>query len=228
MFRAVRDGRSPHARPAPCRHQERADRSSAPDRTQCLRHRHETRLAHQGVAGSAQDLRECRGLSQGPRRDREGRAWSNQNFDRSLNWRDVEWVRSLWPGKLVLKGVLDVEDAKTAASAGVDGIVVSNHGGRQLDGAHSTIRVLPDIASAVGDRIEVLFDGGIRSGHDVLKALARGAHGCLIGRAYLYGLAANGEAGVRQALDIIRAELEVALTLTGTRDVRAVTREVIG
>ena len=155
-------------------------------------------------------------------------AWSNQNFDRSLNWRDVEWVRSLWPGKLVLKGVLDVEDAKTAASAGVDGIVVSNHGGRQLDGAHSTIRVLPDIASAVGDRIEVLFDGGIRSGHDVLKALARGAHGCLIGRAYLYGLAANGEAGVRQALDIIRAELEVALTLTGTRDVRAVTREVIG
>jgi L-lactate dehydrogenase (cytochrome) len=155
-------------------------------------------------------------------------AWSNQNFDRSLNWRDVEWVRSLWPGKLVLKGMLDVEDAKTAASAGVDGIVVSNHGGRQLDGAHSTIRVLPDIASAVGDRIEVLFDGGIRSGHDVLKALARGAHGCLIGRAYLYGLAANGEAGVRQALDIIRAELEVALTLTGTRDVRAVTREVIG
>jgi L-lactate dehydrogenase (cytochrome) len=155
-------------------------------------------------------------------------AWSNQNFDRSLSWRDVEWVRSLWPGKLVLKGVLDVEDAKTAASAGVDGIVVSNHDGRQLDGAHSTIRVLPDIASAVGDRIEVLFDGGIRSGHDVLKALAHGAHGCLIGRAYLYGLAANGEAGVRQALDIIRAELEVALTLTGTRDVRAVTREVIG
>jgi len=155
-------------------------------------------------------------------------AWSNQNFDRSLSWRDVEWVRSLWPGKLVLKGVLDVEDAKTAASAGVDGIVVSNHGGRQLDGAHSTIRALPEIANAVGDRIEVLFDGGIRSGHDVLKALARGAHGCMIGRAYLYGLAANGEAGVRQALDIIRAELEVALTLTGTCDVRAVTREVIG
>ena len=155
-------------------------------------------------------------------------AWSNQNFDRSLSWRDVEWVRSLWPGKLVLKGVLDVEDAKTAASAGVDGIVVSNHGGRQLDGAHSTIHALPEIANAVGDRIEVLFDGGIRSGHDVLKALARGAHGCMIGRAYLYGLAANGEAGVRQALDIIRAELEVALTLTGTRDVRAVTRDVIG
>jgi L-lactate dehydrogenase (cytochrome) len=154
-------------------------------------------------------------------------AWSNQNFDRSLSWRDIEWVRSLWPGKLVLKGILDVEDAKTAAAAGVDGIVVSNHGGRQLDGAHSTIHALPAIARAVGDRIEVLFDGGIRSGQDVLKALASGAHGCLIGRAYLYGLAANGEAGVRLALDLIRAELEVALTLTGVRDVRAVTREVI-
>jgi L-lactate dehydrogenase (cytochrome) len=154
-------------------------------------------------------------------------AWSNQNFDRSLNWRDVEWVRSLWPGKLVLKGLLDVEDAKTAASAGVDGIVVSNHGGRQLDGAHSTIAALPAIASAVGDRLEVLFDGGIRSGQDVLKALGRGAHGCLIGRAYLYGLAAGGEAGVRQALEVIRAELEVAMTLTGTRDVRSLSSEVL-
>jgi L-lactate dehydrogenase (cytochrome) len=154
-------------------------------------------------------------------------AWSNQNFDRSLSWRDIEWVRGVWPGKLVLKGILDVEDAKTAASAGVDGIVVSNHGGRQLDGAHSTIRVLPDIARAVGERVEVLFDGGIRSGQDVLKALASGAHGCLIGRAYLYGLAANGEAGVRKALDIIRAELEVALTLTGMRDVREVSRVVL-
>jgi L-lactate dehydrogenase (cytochrome) len=154
-------------------------------------------------------------------------AWSNQNFDRSLNWRDVEWVRGLWPGKLVLKGVLDVEDARTAASTGVDGIVVSNHGGRQLDGAHSTIAALPAIADAVGDRLEVLFDGGIRSGQDVLKALGRGARGCLIGRAQLYGLAAGGEAGVRRALDIIRAELEVAMTLTGTCDIRAVKGEVL-
>ena len=154
-------------------------------------------------------------------------AWSNQNFDRSLNWRDVEWVRALWPGKLVLKGVLDVEDTRTAAAAGVDGLVVSNHGGRQLDGARSSIAALPAIADAVGDRLEVLFDGGIRSGLDVLKALGRGAHGCLIGRAYLYGLAANGEAGVRQALEIMRAELEVAMTLTGTRDVRAVKSDVI-
>ena len=157
----------------------------------------------------------------------EAGAWSNRNFDRSLSWRDIEWLRGLWPGKLVLKGILDVEDAKTAASAGVDAIVVSNHGGRQLDGARSSIAALPEIASAVGDRLEVLFDGGIRSGLDVLKALGRGAHGCLIGRAYLYGLAANGEAGVRQALDILRAELEVAMTLTGTRDVRAVKSDVI-
>jgi len=154
--------------------------------------------------------------------------WTNSQFDPALNWKDVDWIKKIWPGKLIIKGILDVEDAKTAASAGVDGIVVSNHGGRQLDGAHSTIRALPEIASAVRDRIEVLFDGGIRSGQDVVKALAHGAHGCLIGRAYLYGLAANGEAGVRQALDIIRAELEVALTLTGTRDVRAVTGELIG
>jgi L-lactate dehydrogenase (cytochrome) len=157
----------------------------------------------------------------------EAGAWSNRNFDRSLSWRDIEWLRGLWPGKLVLKGILDVEDAKTAASAGVDAIVVSNHGGRQLDGARSSIAALPEIASAVGDRLEVLFDGGIRSGLDVLKALGRGARGCLIGRAYLYGLAANGEAGVRQALDILRAELEVAMTLTGTRDVRAVKSDVI-
>src|SRR5262249_36582265 len=127
-----------------------------------------------------------------------------------------------------LKGVLDLEDAKTAAAAGVDGIVVSNHGGRQLDGARSSIAALPAIAEAVGDRLEVLFDGGIRSGQDVLKALGRGARGCRTARARLYGPAAGGEAGGRRALDIIRAELEVAMTLTGTRDVRAVSGEVIG
>jgi L-lactate dehydrogenase (cytochrome) len=154
-------------------------------------------------------------------------SWANENFDRTLNWRDIEWIRSLWPGKLVLKGILDVEDAKLAAAAGVDGIVVSNHGGRQLDGARSSIAALPEIAGAVGDRIEVLFDGGIRSGQDVLKALAQGARGCLIGRAFLYGLAVGGEAGVRRALDVIRKELEVSMALTGQCDVRAVTRDVI-
>jgi len=153
--------------------------------------------------------------------------WANENYDRTLNWRDIDWIRGLWPGKLVLKGVLDLEDAKIAATAGVDGIVVSNHGGRQLDGARSSIAALPEIAAAVGDRIEVLFDGGIRSGQDVLKALARGARGCLIGRAFLYGLAADGERGVRRALDIIRKELEVSMALTGMRDVRAITSDVI-
>jgi L-lactate dehydrogenase (cytochrome) len=153
--------------------------------------------------------------------------WANDNYDRTLSWRDIDWVRGLWPGKLVLKGILDVEDAKLAAAAGVDGIVVSNHGGRQLDGARSSIAALPHIADAVGDRIEVLFDSGIRSGQDVLKALARGARGCLIGRAFLYGLAAAGEAGVRRVLDIIRTELEVSMALTGQRDVQAITSEVI-
>jgi L-lactate dehydrogenase (cytochrome) len=154
-------------------------------------------------------------------------SWANENYDRTLNWRDVDWVRGLWPGTLVLKGILDVEDARLAATAGVNGIVVSNHGGRQLDGAVSSIEALPAIAQAVGDRVEILFDSGIRSGADVLKALAAGARGCLIGRAFLYGLAAAGEAGVLRALALIRSELEVAMALTGTRDVQDVRAEVI-
>jgi L-lactate dehydrogenase (cytochrome) len=153
--------------------------------------------------------------------------WSQTHFDQSLNWRDIDWIRKVWPGKLVLKGILDVDDAKTAVAAGVDGIVVSNHGGRQLDGAPATIRVLPEIAGAVGDRLEVLFDGGIRSGQDVIKALALGARGCLIGRAYLYGLAAQGEAGVRKALGIIRDEMDMTMMLTGLRDLKRVPREVL-
>jgi L-lactate dehydrogenase (cytochrome) len=153
--------------------------------------------------------------------------WSQNHFDQSLNWRDIDWIRKVWPGKLVLKGILDVDDAKTAVAAGADGIVVSNHGGRQLDGAPATVRVLPEIASAVGDRTEVLFDGGIRSGQDVMKALALGARGCLIGRAYLYGLAAMGEAGVRKAVDIIRQEIDITMMLTGLRDLKKVPREIL-
>jgi len=153
--------------------------------------------------------------------------WSQNHFDQSLNWRDIDWIRKVWPGKLVLKGILDVDDAKTAVAAGADGIVVSNHGGRQLDGAPATVRVLPEIASAVGDRTEVLFDGGIRSGQDVLKALALGARGCLIGRAYLYGLAAMGEAGVRKVVDIIRQEMDITMMLTGLRDLKKVPREIL-
>jgi L-lactate dehydrogenase (cytochrome) len=154
-------------------------------------------------------------------------AWANNHFDQSLNWRDIDWIRGLWPGKLVLKGINDVDDAKTAASAGVDGIVVSNHGGRQLDGAPATATTLPQIARAVGDRLEVLFDGGIRSGQDVLKALALGARGCLIGRAYLYGLAAMGEKGVATALDVIRKELDASMILTGVEDIRKVDERIL-
>lgn len=153
--------------------------------------------------------------------------WGNDNFDRSLSWDDVTWIRKLWPGKLVIKGILDPDDAKRAADMGADGIVVSNHGGRQLDGTPGTITALPRIADAVRDRLEVLFDGGIRSGQDVLKALALGAHGCLIGRAYLYGLAAMGEAGVAKALSLIAEELRVSMSLTGVRDVADANRDIL-
>ena len=128
---------------------------------------------------------------------------------RRLSWKDVEWIASLWPGKLILKGILDVEDARIAAKTGAAALVVSNHGGRQLDGAPSSISALPAIAEAVGSRIEVLFDGGIRSGQDVMRALALGARACLIGRAYVYGLGAGGQAGVARAIEIIRNELDI-------------------
>ena len=153
------------------------------------------------------------------------RSWATSNSDQSLNWRDLDWIRERWPGKLVLKGILDVEDAKKAVEEGVDGIVVSNHGGRQLDGAAGSISALPYIADAVGDRLEVLFDGGVRSGHDVFKALTNGARGCLIGRAYLYGLAAMGEAGVAAALEVIRESFDNAMILTGTTAVNQITRD---
>jgi L-lactate dehydrogenase (cytochrome) len=153
--------------------------------------------------------------------------WANDNFDASLSWRDVEWVRKLWPGKLVLKGILDPADAQMAADLGADGIVVSNHGGRQLDGAPSTIVALPKIVDAAGHRIEVLFDGGVRSGQDVLKALALGARGCMVGRAYLYGLAAMGEAGVGKALSMIGDELRVSMSLTGVQNIGEVTRDIL-
>src|SRR5438445_4091253 len=146
--------------------------------------------------------------------------WIAGQFDPTLSWKDVEWVKNPWGGKLILKGILDAEDAQLAASRGADAIVVSNHGGRQLDGTASSIRALPEVVSAVGGRIEVLFDGGIRSGQDVLKALALGARGALIGRAFLYGLGAMGEKGVTSVLEIIRSELDVTMALCGLRDVK--------
>jgi L-lactate dehydrogenase (cytochrome) len=153
--------------------------------------------------------------------------WVGGQFDASITWKDVAWVRERWPGKLILKGILDAEDARLAQATGVDAIVVSNHGGRQLDGATSTIAALPRVVDAVAGRCEVLLDGGITSGQDVLKALALGARGCLIGKAYLYGLSALGGEGVTLALRFIRRELEVSMALTGVNDVRNVGRQVL-
>jgi L-lactate dehydrogenase (cytochrome) len=153
--------------------------------------------------------------------------WTNSQFDPALNWKDVDWVRSLWPGKLILKGILDVEDAKLAAQTGASALVVSNHGGRQLDGAPSSISALPKIADAVGSQIEVMFDGGIRSGQDVLRALALGARSCLIGRSYVYGLGAYGQEGVAKAIDILAKELDVSMALTGMINVRQLNRSIL-
>src|SRR5476649_510994 len=150
--------------------------------------------------------------------------WIQSQFDPALSWKDVEWIKSIWPGKLILKGILDVDDAKTAVKLGADAIVVSNHGGRQLDGAPSSISALPAIADAVGSSIEVLFDGGVRSGQDVLKAVALGARGTLIGRSFLYGLGALGEAGVTRCLEIIRNELDLTMAFCGHTDIRHVDR----
>jgi len=154
-------------------------------------------------------------------------SWTAQQFDPRLSWDDVEWIKQRWGGKLIIKGILDVEDARLAANAGADALVVSNHGGRQLDGAPSSISQLPAIVEAVGERIEVWLDGGIRSGQDVLKAMALGAKGTMIGRPHLYGLGAMGEAGVTKALEIIARELDVSMALCGYNDIRDVNREIL-
>lgn len=154
-------------------------------------------------------------------------SWTAQQFDPRLSWDDVEWIKKCWGGKLIIKGILDVEDARLAANAGADALVVSNHGGRQLDGAPSSISQLPAIVAAVGQRIEVWLDGGIRSGQDVLKAMALGAKGTMIGRPHLYGLGAMGEAGVTKALEIIARELDVTMALCGYNDIRNVNREIL-
>jgi L-lactate dehydrogenase (cytochrome) len=148
--------------------------------------------------------------------------WTASQFDPTLSWKDIEWIRGLWSGKLILKGILDAEDARIASQLAVSGLVVSNHGGRQLDGAPSSISVLPRIAEAVGSKVDILFDGGIRSGQDVLRALALGARACMIGRAFVYGLGAGGEAGVAKAIEIVRKELDVSMALTGAKSVKGV------
>ncbi len=154
-------------------------------------------------------------------------AWTNEQFDPRLSWPDVEWVKKQWGGKLILKGIMDVEDAVLAVKAGADAIVVSNHGGRQLDGAPSSISALPAIVAAVGDKTEVWVDGGIRSGQDVLKAWALGARGTMIGRAMVYGLGAMGEAGVTKALQILHKELDVTMAFCGHTNIQTVDRAIL-
>jgi L-lactate dehydrogenase (cytochrome) len=153
--------------------------------------------------------------------------WINSQFDTTLNWKDVDWIRSIWPGKLVLKGILDTEDAEIAAKSGAQAIVVSNHGGRQLDGAPSSIEVLPEIADAVGSKLEIIFDGGIRTGMDVMRALALGAKSCMIGRAYAYGLGAGGEAGVAKAIDVLAKELATTMGLCGVNTIAEIDDHVL-
>jgi L-lactate dehydrogenase (cytochrome) len=154
-------------------------------------------------------------------------AWTSQQFDPALSWADVEWVKERWGGKLIIKGIMDAEDARLAADSGADALIVSNHGGRQLDGAPSSIAALPAIVEAVGKRIEVHMDGGIRSGQDVLRALALGAKGVYIGRPFLYGLGAMGEEGVTRCLEIIRNELDLTMAFCGLRDVRQVDKGIL-
>jgi L-lactate dehydrogenase (cytochrome) len=153
--------------------------------------------------------------------------WLGANFDPSIQWRDLEWIRAAWDGPLIIKGILDPEDAREAAAIGADGIVVSNHGGRQLDGVLSSARALPAIADAVRDRMTILADGGVRNGLDVVRMLALGAHSVLLGRAWVYALAAQGEAGVAKLLELIAREMTVAMTLTGINRIDAIDRSIL-
>jgi len=183
----------------------------------CLGMAQTKRRSFGNIVGHAQNVGDLASLS----------SWTKEQFDPRLSWADVEWIKSRWGGKLILKGILDVEDARMAAESGADAIIVSNHGGRQLDGTRSSISALPEIVAAVGDKIEIHMDGGIRSGQDVLKALALGAKGVWIGRPFLYGLGAGGRAGVTRALEIIRAELDTTMALCGRRDIRSIDRSIL-
>ncbi|MEK1926420.1 MAG: alpha-hydroxy acid oxidase [Rhizobium giardinii] len=183
----------------------------------CMQMLQTKRRSFGNIVGHAKNVSDLSSLS----------VWTAEQFDPRLSWDDVAWIKELWGGPLILKGILDVEDAEMAARTGADAIIVSNHGGRQLDGAPSSISMLPKIVDAVGDMIEVHLDGGIRSGQDVLKAIALGAKGTYIGRPFLYGLGAGGKAGVTLALDIIRKELDITMALCGKRDIRDISRDVI-
>ena len=175
------------------------------------------RRTFRNIAGHAKNVTDLSSLS----------SWTAEQFDPQLNWNDVAWIKEQWGGKLILKGILDEEDARMAAKSGADAIIVSNHGGRQLDGAVSSISMLKPIVDAVGDKIEVHMDGGIRSGQDVLKARALGAQGVFIGRPFLYGLAAMGKEGVTLALEIIRKELDITMALCGKRNINDIDQSII-
>lgn len=175
------------------------------------------RRTFRNIAGHAKNVSDLSSLS----------SWTAEQFDPRLSWKDVAWIKEKWGGKLILKGILDEEDARAAADSGADALIVSNHGGRQLDGAHSSIAMLPRIVDAVGDRIEVHMDGGVRSGQDVLKAVALGARGVYIGRPFLYGLGAGGRAGVRRVLDILYKEMDVTMALCGKRQVAELDRGIL-
>lgn len=154
-------------------------------------------------------------------------SWTADQFDPTLNWNDVEWIKKRWGGKLILKGLMDAEDARLAAQSGADAIVVSNHGGRQLDGAPASIDALPSMVEAAGQHLEVWMDGGVRSGQDVLKARALGAQGVLIGRSFLYGLGAFGQAGVSKALQIIQKELDTSMAFCGHTNINTVDKNIL-
>lgn len=183
----------------------------------CLGMLRTPRRAFGNIVGHAKGVADMRSLA----------SWTAEQFDATLNWHDLAWIKDRWGGKLIVKGILDAQDARRAVEAGADALVVSNHGGRQLDGAPSTIAALPAIAQAVGDRIEVLMDGGVRSGQDTLRALALGARGVLIGRAFLYALAAHGEAGVLRCLELMANELDVTMAFCGRTRIEDVDRRVL-
>uniref|UniRef100_UPI0039F09EC5 alpha-hydroxy acid oxidase n=1 Tax=Bordetella sputigena TaxID=1416810 RepID=UPI0039F09EC5 len=175
------------------------------------------RRAFRNIVGHAKGVADMASLA----------SWTAEQFDPTLNWDDVAWIKRLWGGKLILKGILDTEDARLAVDSGADALIVSNHGGRQLDGAMSSISMLPSIVDAVGGRMEVWMDGGIRSGQDILRAVALGARGTLIGRSFLYGLGAGGREGVTKALQILAAELDVTMALCGHRDIHDIDRGIL-
>lgn len=183
----------------------------------CMKMFNTQRRTFRNIVGHAPDVGDVTSLS----------SWTAEQFDPRLSWDDVSRIKDLWGGKLIIKGILEPEDAELAVKSGADAILVSNHGGRQLDGAPSTIKVLPDIVSAVGNDIEVWLDSGIRSGQDVLKAMALGAKGTMIGRAFLYGLGAYGEAGVTRALEIIYNEMDISMAFCGRTDINTVNQDIL-